>query len=337
MEEQNMQLVQKPVIIHKLLEVGKNVSERLAALNIDKLVANEDTVKSLKQLRADLNNEYTEFESQRKALKEAVAAPYMEFETLYKSEIQEKYKNASELLKDKITDVENRVKTEKKNVIVSYFNELCMSKNIDFLVFANTGIEINLSTSLKQYKEKCNEFVERVSDDVILINGTDYPAETMTEYKSNSFSASKAITSVRDRKEAERLEADRIKTAETNRRVKMLQSLAMVYHDITRSYSWVQDESLFIDLKDVENLSAFDFQKEYNRIEHEITLRTKPVASAVVKPTIKPEQVLQAPVEVKEPVIEKKVKAAFECEGTRSQLIALGQYMKDNGITYKNI
>ncbi len=97
--------MQVPKIVHRLQAVGARVTERLKELGVDTLVATEDTVKSLKDLRAELNKELTEFESQRKWVKEGVLNPYNEFETIYKAEISEKYKGAIDTLKTKI---ENR-------------------------------------------------------------------------------------------------------------------------------------------------------------------------------------------------------------------------------------
>lgn len=334
--ENQIQLVQKPVIQHSLIEVGKSVTARIQELNLENLVATDDTIKSLKELRAELNKEFTEFESQRKALKNAVSAPYQEFEAVYVAEISEKYKQAGELLKDKIGAFEANVKAEKETVIKEYFDELTASANIDFLTFKHTGIKIDLSTSEKKYKEECQAFVSRVQDDIILINAVDYPAETMAEYKSNGLNASKAITTVRDRKEAERLEEERVKQNIVNKRTALLRSLAMIYNSITRSYCWVNDENIYIDLKDVENLPDAEFTKKYAEIESAIkSKQPAPVHTEIPKKQV--QEVLKAPVEVQPEVKEKLLKASFECTGTRSQLIALGQYMKENSITYKNI
>lgn len=338
MEKSEIKLVQKPIIQHKLVEIGASVTSRIEELNLETLVATDDTIKSLKNLRAELNKEFTEFENQRKTLKEAVAKPYMEFESVYKDEISEKFKNAVSLLKDKIAIFENKVKEEKKENIERYFNELCADAKIDFLKFKDMGIDINLSTSEKKYKEECQAYVSRVQDDILLIESVDYPAETITEYKTNGFNASKAIKSVYDRKEQEKLAAERIKADETARRVKMLHNITFVYSELTRTYNWVGDDSLNIDLKDVENLSKEDFNKRYVELERAVKDRTK---KEEPKPEANPEpkqpEVLQAPkVETPAPK-EKTYKATFEAEGTMAQLKALGQYMKDNNINYKNI
>lgn len=334
-----IELVQKPVIKHQLIKVGEEVTRRIDELNLNNLVATDETIQSLKQLRADLNKEYKEFEDQRKALKEAVAAPYMEFESVYKDEISKKFTDAVSLLKDKIAEFENKVKTEKKKEVEEYFEELCASEKIDFLKFSDTGLNIDLSTSLKKYKEQCAEFVGRVQDDLILINSMDFPAEMMTEYKANGLNASKAISAVNTRKEQEKLEQERIKAEITNKRIQMLMNLAFISHQITRTYVWVQDNSVFIELAEIENLSNADFNKKFAELEQEIKnikasqVSEQPIVSAPVSaPLSKPVETKQEP-EKKEKIVQAK----FIAEGTMSQLMALGQYMKENNITYKNI
>ncbi len=339
-----IKLIQAPVIQHSLVEIGKTVTSRIFELNLEKLVATEETIQSLKKLRAELNKEFDLYEAQRKAIKEAVANPYVEFENVYKTEISEKYKKAVETLKDKIASVEEKVKAGKKTNIIRYFNELCASENIDFLKFENTGFEINLSTSEKQYKEKCNEFVQRIADDILLIQAQEYSAEIMTEYKF-TLNVSKAITTVVNRKEAEKLERERIRQAEIARRTSKLREIPVIFHDITKTYHPVFDESMFITLADVENLSKNEFQKRFVQLEaaaKQATIEQAQQQSMTFeKPIAEP---LPAPAETKsEPAsaVEKPVAeiftAIFEAVGTMAQLIALGEYMKSNNIQYKNI
>lgn len=337
-----IELVQKPVIQHKLAEVGKSVTERIADLNIDNLVATEDTVKSLKTLRIELNKEFEEYESQRKAIKDAISNPYLEFDAIYKVEISEKYKKAVETIKDKIAIVEDKIKATKKANVLLYFNELCAVEKIDFLKFENIGLEINLSTTEKAYKEKCNEFIQRVSNDVSLINVQENQVEIFVEYK-KTLNASKAITAVSERKASEKLQAERIKQAETNRRQGLLRSLAMVSHEMTKSFNWVQDANVFITVLDIENLSKDDFQKRFVELE----LLTKPViiqpspVAEVIKTAQNTPTLTFATEPISSPVvvapIEKLVSASFEVAGTMSQLMALKDYLIKNNLSYTNI
>lgn len=335
-----IQLVVKPQIVHKLQDLGANVVKRLQDLNIENLVATEDTVKSLKNLRAELNKELETFEGQRKLVKSGVLDPYNEFEKLYKTEVSDRYAVAINTLKDKIALVETKIKEEKEANVKLYFIELCQSENIDFLVFGNVGLEINLSTTEKAYKEKCNEFIKRVIDDLNLIKTTEFEAEVLTEYK-KTLNASQAITSVKTRKEQERQESERLKQIEITRRVIILGKIGFNFDDFTKSY--IYNEGIFISHDSVKDLSKEEFANKV--IEFEEKIKALPKEQSIVsnpepsQPGNLFEQKTPAPV-LSAPVIETKeeiVTASFEVSGTMAQLKALGQYMKSNNINYKNI
>lgn len=349
--ENQIKLVQLPVIQHALIEVGKSVTERLDALNIENVVATEDTVKGLKNLRAELNKEMTDYESQRKAIKEGVLTPYEAFESVYKTEVSDKYKNAITILKDKIAVVEDRMKEDKKENVKSYFVELCLSEDIDFVSFNQVGLEVNLSTSEKAYKEKCNEFIQRIADDLRLIDTQDHKAEILVEYK-KTLNASKSIKDIQDRKAAEKAEKERIKQAEIQRRSSLLRGLTMVYHDFTKTFEFVSDPEIYIDNSFVENASKEDFQNKIIEIEEKIkakkaaevktsepahhVMETLANQAPITKPTVPAPEPLKPPVIESKPTEELK-RASFEVTGTLAQLRALGEYLRSNNITYKNI
>jgi hypothetical protein len=333
-----IKLVQNPIIKHELMKIGKSVTERLSELNLENQVATNDTIQTLKKLRAELNKEHSKYKGQFKAVKDAVLKPVNEIEPIYKSEISEKYENADTILKDKIGDFENLVKKEKQDEIIIYFHELCQSEKIDFLYFENTGIEINLSTTKKAYKEKCNEFVKKVVDDLALINTNEFQAEILVEYK-KSLNASNAITTVTVRKEAERKEKERLFVIEKNRRIELLKKLGLVFMDMTNAYEY--DAEIYLAVDKIEKLTKAEFEKVF--IEIEVGIKAKKQAEQsptntpeILKPIEQP--VIKTPLSApKVEVKEETVTASFEVTGTMPQLRALGQYMKSNNITYKNI
>jgi hypothetical protein len=160
----------------------------------------------------------------------------------------------------------------------------------------------------------------------------------MAEYKS-ILNASKAITTVRERKEKEKAETERIHRTETSRREGLFRSLGMVYFDMTKTFALPADDSIFMKQSDIENLSKDEFLVKFIEVEakaNEIKAKTAPtlseVAEAVAPREIK--EILQAPKEI---IKEELFDAVFEVSGTMKQLTALGEYMKLNGITYKNI
>lgn len=325
-----IQLIQLPVIQHDLKAVGANVTARIEALNIDGQVATEDTVKSLKVLRADLNKELSEFEEQRKAVKKAVNNPYDEFDTVYKLEISDKYKPAIDKLKDKIAEVEDRIKSEKKANVVTFFNELCAFEQIDWLKFEQFGIEINLSTTEKAYKEKVKELINKVVDELELISTQKYQAEILVQYKS-SLNAAKSIKDVQERKEAEKQQADRIRFEETNRRSSQLRRMTMIYKDIIKRFEF--NENIFVTLDFVENSDSVEFNTKVAEIEAAIKaykLENQPnTPTPVSEPLPKPVESIASP--------EEEFTVTFTVTGGREQLLALGEYMRANNINYTQL
>lgn len=353
--ENQIKLTQSPVITHKLQEAGKAVTKRLEQLEIDKQIATIETVKSLKDLRAELNKELTDFETQRKFIKEGVNNPYNEFENIYKVEISEKYRSAIDLLKDKIAFVEDKVKSDKKESVEVYFKELCISEKIDFILFEKLGIEINLSTTEKKYKEQVNEYITKVVDDLNLIKSTDFEAEILTEYKS-SLNVSTAITTVKNRKEKEKAEEERLKAERTQSRKNYLLSLGMSYVEITNAYEYNAD--IYISLADITFLTNDQYIPKVAECEvkiNDVKAKELTLKSLEIEVEVTPEVVVYSKKEVVAPIavpiskpieapkievlkeVEPLKKASFEVTATMTQLRALGAYMKENNITYKNI
>ena len=94
---------QLPVIEEQLQAIKAEVTEKVE--NALCLVCNEETVKSIKAVRADLNKDFKDFEERRKAVKKAIMTPYEQFETVYKDCIADTYKKADTELKLKIDSV----------------------------------------------------------------------------------------------------------------------------------------------------------------------------------------------------------------------------------------
>ena len=192
---------QLPVINEQIKEIGKDLDKRLKELNLEKIVCTEETKKDLKKLRADLNNELKEFEKQRKEIKAKVFEPYEKFEEIYIAEIKNKYTNADDILKNKITEVENNLKHEKEVEIKRYFDELIESKNIDFIEFSQLDLNITLTASLKSLKEQVDIMISKIEEDLVAINSQDNSDEILIEYK-NNLNLSDAITKVTNRHKA---------------------------------------------------------------------------------------------------------------------------------------
>ncbi len=140
-------------------------------------------------------------ETQRKLVKTAVLEPYEAFENIYKQYVSSKFKSADTDLKGKIDEVESKLKDEKASEVSAYFEEYAKSKNIEFLQPSDAKINITLSESLKNLKARVAEFIDRVSDDLALIETQEFKAGIFVEYK-KTLNCSQAITAVTARKKA---------------------------------------------------------------------------------------------------------------------------------------
>lgn len=190
---------QLPVIEEQLkgisLEIDKDVEKVL------ELEVNEETVKKVKKKRTTLKQDFEDLEKRRKFVKEKVLAPYEAFEDVYKKYVSDKYKNADSILKTRIDDVENNLKAEKEEQVIEYFNELITKENIDFVEYKQLGIKVGLSNSLKSLKDSVKEFIDKVVDELNLIETQEYKTEILVEYKQN-LNVANAITVVSARMKA---------------------------------------------------------------------------------------------------------------------------------------
>lgn len=199
MNNEIIKVIQLPVILEQLHEVKAEVTAKVEqALS---LVCTEDTVKDVKKVRSDLNKELKDYEERRKAVKTAIMKPYNDFEEIYKDCISDTYKKADIELKGKIDSVENELKEQKKAEVKGYFDEYLTATGIDFVTFENANINVTLSASMKSLKEQAKAFVDKIVDDLNLIDTQEHKDEIMYEYK-QSWNVSNAITTVANRYKA---------------------------------------------------------------------------------------------------------------------------------------
>ena len=208
---------QLPQIEEHLKELSTEIDKKVE--NAKSLVCTEENVKAIKQVRADLNKEFKEVETQRKAVKEQILAPYMQFEEVYKTYISEKYKSADMDLKQKIDSTENELKKQKEQEIKDYFEEYKTANDIDFVTYEQAKINVTLTASKKSLKEQAKSFIDKIRDDLQLIETQECKEEIMVEYKQN-LNVSKAIQEVANRhkllEEEKRKQEEKVVTIVSN-------------------------------------------------------------------------------------------------------------------------
>ena len=199
---ENNQLIvikQLPEIEEHLKDVSIEIDEKVEKAK--GLVCNEENKQIVKEIRAKLNKDLEKFERMRKDVKEKVLAPYTRFEEVYKTYISDKYKSADKELKMKIDEVESQIKQEKEKELKEYFEEYKNFRNISFITFEQANINIGLSDTIKSLKKQVQIFIDKVLDDVNLINTQEHKEEIMVEYK-ETLNVNQAITAVTNRYKA---------------------------------------------------------------------------------------------------------------------------------------
>jgi hypothetical protein len=212
-------LEQLPIIKYKLEELSKEIQKEVSKAT--KLVATVDNVKEIKELRAKLNKDFNELETQRKQVKQAIMSKYEDFEKIYKENVSNLYSNADIELKNKVNNVENGLKEKGITNIKAYFEEYCKHLNIhvDFdrmnLNITLTGLGKNLEG--KKYKDEIKMKLDSIASDLRLIDLEEYSDEILLEYNQNmDFAKSKLIVVERHRQieELKRQEEEKKKVVE---------------------------------------------------------------------------------------------------------------------------
>lgn len=191
------------IIIRQLPQIEEHLKE--LSVEVDRkvedaksLICTEENVKTIKQVRADLNKEFKAVETKRKEVKEQILAPYMQFEEIYKRYISDKFKSADNDLKNKINAIESDLKAKKEQEIQDYFEEYKVSKNIDFITYDRANINVTLSTSVKSLKEQVKSFIDKIESDLNLIETQEHKEEILVEYK-QTLNVGNAIMIVQNR------------------------------------------------------------------------------------------------------------------------------------------
>ncbi len=192
---------QLPVIAEQLRSIKAEIEEiTSSALSLE---CTEDTVKEVKKERASLNKLYAEFEARRREVKEQILAPYNEFERVYKECVREPFSYADTKLQEKIRNVEQELKREKRDKLREYYEEYRTSIGLTErdAPFEEANINVTLTATLKSLKEKAKEHLDRVQRDLAMIATLENHAEVLAEYRYTG-NVTDAIANVNARKKA---------------------------------------------------------------------------------------------------------------------------------------
>lgn len=203
------------LIIVKQLPIIYQDLERISAV-IDRKVAdalalecNADAITEIKKTRAALNKDFTALEKRRKEIKEQIMAPYMELDAVYKRLVSEKFTGADSTLRDRITAHEDSIKADMAAVVKDFWDEYALSLGIADIPYETSGIKVNMSVTVKKYKEQCRDILDQRAADIASIQTMEHSAEIMAEYR-KTYNLGVAVTTVSDRHKAAEKEQARL-------------------------------------------------------------------------------------------------------------------------------
>ena len=137
-----------PKIFYQLELIGKEIDQKL--LDLDKLEVSEENKAEVKKRRTEINNLNTLMEQKKKDIKKAILSDYEIFNEKYEQEIKTKLQNASALLGEKISSIENAQKQIGTENVRKWCEEYCeyLHIHVDFekltLNITLTGLGKNL-------------------------------------------------------------------------------------------------------------------------------------------------------------------------------------------------
>lgn len=191
-----------PVIVENLENVKQGL--QLLMADISELPRNDESLKYVKQVRANLSKELDKMETQRKAAKKKALEPYERAEAKYKELISDPYKDADAKLKAWVDDYQNELKQYCLEKLREYFDELCQAYDIDFISFEQMGVTVSMAMARQVEPQKAMKQIydqlKDVRDDMDLILKMDNAAEIMAEYRKNPI-LSQAMTAIAKRQE----------------------------------------------------------------------------------------------------------------------------------------
>lgn len=234
-----------PKIFYELEKVGEYLDIELA--EVKKLDISEESKQSIKKVRANINDTLKQFEDKRKEIKNKCLEAYTLFEEKYNNEVKIKLTNASEDLKIAVDKIEREQIKQKEDEVYDFITENIDANHLRSVLTIGEVIEygklkINLSTSLKSLKEDAKAFIERVANEVKLIELEDTPSNLLYEYGRNGFDLTKAKLIMLERqKQIEELAKKREQVQEV---VKQEEVVEKVVEEIVAPKEIIQEDEL---------------------------------------------------------------------------------------------
>ena len=157
----------------------------------------EETLKQAKEEKAKVNKFKTEVADYRKKITAEYNKPIKVFEDTAK-ETEKLLSETYNTINQQVAGFEEEQKRQKEQEIREYFEEYKTANDIDFVNYEQAQINVTLTASVKSLKEQAKVFIDRIMDDLKLIETQEYKEEILVEYKQN-LNVSKSIQEVANR------------------------------------------------------------------------------------------------------------------------------------------
>lgn len=195
----------------------------------------EETMKEAKDEKSKVNKFKKQVSDYRKNIIAEYNKPIKAFEDTAK-ETERLLTETYNTINQQVANYENKQKEIKEQEIKDYFEEYRKANNIDFITYEQAKINVTLSASMKSLKEQAKSFIDKISDDLKLIETQEHKAEILVEYK-QTLNVSQAITMVTNRFKA--IEEEKKRQEQKVVHIEMNKD-----HEITQK-SYEQLESVF--------------------------------------------------------------------------------------------
>ena len=321
-----------------LKHIEWNKEELLAAVRskvalYEGIVYTEETVKTAKNDRAELNNFVKAIDERRKKVKEVINQPYAEFEKELK-EITDLIKKQSAEIDEQVKAFETAEKEEKKAKIMEAY-EKAIGNLAEILPFSKVFDQqyLNKTCKLESAIADVQKKIEQVKTDLETIesvcgkyklNAKDVYVRTLD--LSRAMAEEKRLKDLEEKLEAERIQKE--KAAEE--RTKAEEAREEELKEIERQKK-AEEERIAAEKAEAEKKQSVpEMPQDAPAEQVAVPEKEENVPAQEPEPAVDP--FAQA-----RPVSEKKCRTKFFAIGTRDQLKALVAYMKESGIKYGKV
>lgn len=330
-----------------LKHIEWNKEELLAAVRnkvalYEGIVYTEETVKTAKNDRAELNNLVKAIDERRKKVKEVINQPYAEFEKELK-EITDLIKKQSAEIDEQVKAFETAEKEEKRAKIMEAY-EKAVGNLAEILPFSKVFEQryLNKTCKLESAIADVQKKIEQVKTDLETIesvcgkyklNAKDIYVRTLD--LSKAMAEEKRLKDLEEKLEAERIQKE--KAAEERRKAEEARKAEAErirkeeeQKEIERQKK-AEEERIAAEKAEAEKKqSVLEMSQDVPTEQAAVPEKEENVPTQETEPAVDP--FAQA-----RPVPEKKCRTKFFAIGTRDQLKALVAYMKESGIKYGKV